>query len=258
MAENSNKKAFRNTVVIVLIIVFISAAVYLAYNFYNSSAARNEYNNISTLPSASSEAETLAYNPIDFASLQQGNDEVYAWIKIDGTNINYPVAQSSTDDAFYLTHSAVDKSYISSGAIYTEKCNSKDFSDRVTLVYGHNGYGDTMFTTLHNFEDEAFFNNNGYFNVYLPKRKLTYQVVSAFKYDDRHIMASFDFNNDAVFNDFREMIANPQSAAQNVRQELDTELDENSKILVLSTCISGDKSSRYLVCAVLLSDELTN
>ena len=70
----------------------------------------------------------------------------------------------------------VDKSYISSGAIYTEKYNSKDFSDRVTLVYGHNGYGDTMFTTLHNFEDEVFFNNNGYFNVYLPQRKLTYQV----------------------------------------------------------------------------------
>ena len=258
MAGNSNKKALGKIVFIILIVVFISAAVYLAYNFYNKSAAENEYSNLSTLPNTSSDAEQLAYNPIDFSALKQGNDEVYAWIKMDGTNVDYPIAQSSTDDAFYLTHSAVDKSYLSSGAIYTEKCNSTDFSDRVTLVYGHNGYGDTMFTTLHNFEDEEFFNSNGYFNVYLPKRKLTYQIISAFKYDDRHIMASFDFNNDAVFADFRKMITNPQSAVQNVRKELDTELDENSRILVLSTCITGDKSGRYLVCAVLLSDELTN
>ena len=62
MTVNSNKKAFKNTVIIVLIIVFISAAVYFAYNFYNSSAAKNEYNNISTLPASSSEAEMLAYS----------------------------------------------------------------------------------------------------------------------------------------------------------------------------------------------------
>ena len=78
--------------------------------------------------------------------------------------------------------------------------------------------------------------------------------MAAVAIDDEGKYISKQYN----FTDFCKMIANPQSVAQNVRDELDTKLDENSRILVLSTCISGDKSSRYLVCAVLLSDELTN
>ena len=69
------------------------------------------------------------------------------------------------------------------GAIYTQGINSKDFSDPVTVIYGHNGYKETMFTSLHKFEDAEFFDSHEYFfNIYLPQRKLTYQVVSAFKY----------------------------------------------------------------------------
>lgn len=64
--------------------------------------------------------------------------------------------QSKTDDAFYLRHKAEDKSWSASGAVYTEAANSKDFNDFVTVIYGHNGYSDTFFTTLHYFEKEDF------------------------------------------------------------------------------------------------------
>ena len=103
------------------------------------------------------------------------------------------MCQSPTDDYFYLRHSAYDKSYVSSGAIYTELSNTTTFKDRVTVIYGHNNYGDSMFTTLHKFESKDFFDSHPYFYIYTPTSRLKYQIVSAFKYDDRHIMNSFNF-----------------------------------------------------------------
>ena len=42
--------------------------------------------------------------PIDFASLQKTNPDVHAWIKIEGTNIDYPVVQNEDQEEYYLTH----------------------------------------------------------------------------------------------------------------------------------------------------------
>lgn len=57
--------------------------------------------------------------------------------------------------------------------------------------------------------------------------------------------------------EFEQYILNPSSALKNVRTELDKELNDESKIVVLSTCITNQKSSRYLVCGVLVKDEQT-
>lgn len=265
MSDNSNEKnkekkndKKRIVLLILAIIVFVCACVYIGIYIYNSSMAQRESEFVTTPDTTESQSQNLADNPVDFESLQQGNDEIYAWIKIDDTDVDYPIVQSKNDDSFYLRHSAYDKSWIASGAIYTQGINSKDFSDPVTVIYGHNGYKETMFTSLHKFEDTDFFNSHEYFYIYLPERKLTYQVVSAFKYDDRHIMNSFNFAVSQDLANFQETVKNPTSALKNVRTDLDVTIDENSKIVVLSTCITSQKSNRYLVCGVLVKDEKTN
>ena len=207
---------------------------------------------------ASQSVESKVENPIDFKSLKKKNSEIYAYIKIDGTKVDYPIVQSKTDDAFYLRHKAEDKSWSASGAVYTEAANSKDFNDFVTVIYGHNGYSDTFFTTLHYFEKEDFFNSHPYFYIYTPERRLTYQIISAFKYDNRHILNSFDFNKEESIKQWQDTIQNPSSSLKNVRTQLDKPLGINSKIVVLSTCITNQKSSRYLVCGELVKDEKTN
>lgn len=259
--EEDDGKKRKIKLVILFIIIFL--VVFLGIRF--GTQLYNKYmidkpattQSVSTTKPTVSQQTAKVENPIDFASLQKQNPDIYAHIIIEDTNVNYPIVQSPTDDAFYLKHKAEDKSWSASGAIYTEIINSKDFGDRVTLIYGHNGYSDTFFTTLHKFEDSEFFNNHPYFYIYTPDRKLTYQVVSAFKYDDRHIMNSFNFSNNSVFAEFEQFIINPTSALKNVRTELDTQLDENSNIVVLSTCITNQRSNRYLVCGVLVNDEQT-
>lgn len=196
-------------------------------------------------------------NPIDFDALREGNKDIYAWIKIDDTEVDYPIVQSKTSDSFYLRHKAEDKSWTPSGAIYTEMQNSKGFNDSVTVIYGHNGYAESMFTTLHKFEKKEFFDSHPYFYIYTPTKRLTYQVVSAFKYDNRHILNSFDFTNGNDIVEFFTTVKDPDSTVKNVREQLDERLTIESKVVVLSTCITNQKSSRYLVCGVLVNNEKT-
>ena len=262
MSEEEKNNGKKNTVRIILLIiaifVLLCSSAYICYYIYNNYMAGKEYEELTSTTQSATTAQNLAENPIDFESLKAQNDEIYAWIKVEDTDVDYPIVQSKTDDEFYLKHSAIDKSWLESGAIYTEGANSIDFSDPITVIYGHNGYKETMFTTLHNFEKQEFFDSHPYFYIYQSQRKLTYQVISAFKYDDRHIMNSFNFYAGDDLNNFQQMILDPSSPVRNVRQNLDKTIDENSKIVVLSTCITGQKSNRYLICGVLVKDEKTN
>lgn len=256
--EDEKRKKIRAILIFIVVFVIVFFAVYFGIQIYNQLIVdKTPETTVST--TQSTEEETVD-NPIDFESLQAANSDVYAYIKVDGTNVDYPIVQSSEDDEFYLKHSADDKSWSASGAVYTESCNTKTFNDSITLIYGHNGYGDTFFTTLHRFEDADFFNSHPYFVIYTPERRLTYQIISAFKYDDRHIMNSFRFSDSTQLAEFQQVILNPDSTLKNVRaeSELETTVNTDSKIVILSTCFTNQKSNRYLVCGVLVKDEKTN
>lgn len=270
-------KKRKNIALIVLIIfialIIVGVSIFLILNNISVYLSDTEYNKISSsfASGISQESETQSDtqsvteitspsinenttdNPVDFQSLNKQNDEIYSWIYIPDTNINYPVCQSKSDDNFYLNHD-IYKNYSFPGAIYTQVCNSKDYSDRVTVLYGHNMANGSMFADLHKFENSSFFDSHKYIYVYTDNRKLTYEVVSAFSYDDRHIMNSFDFSDDEVFSDYLEMILNPHSILKNIRSGINLTTDD--KIITLSTCLNSGEG-RYLVQGVMINDERT-
>lgn len=257
--DDRKKRKIKLILIFIIVFVLVFCAVYFGIQLYNSYVTK-PLPTTTTAPVSVSQTveESKVDNPIDFDGLKAQNEDIYAWIKVDDTNVDYPIVQNPTDDEFYLKHSAEDKSWSASGAVYTELINNKNFRDAVTLIYGHNGYGDTMFTTLHRFSDEEFFNTHPYFYIYTQDRRLTYQVVSAFKYDDRHIMNSFNFANLEELEEFQSYVQNPTSSLKNVRTDLDKPINSSSKLVILSTCITNQKSSRYLICGVLTKDEKTN
>ena len=264
MSENTNNNNKKIVLLIIALVLILCGVSIFGYHLYSDYRAEKNENQLSSIVSTTQEKqqgttkEKTVKNPIDFKSLKKKNSDIYAWIKVKGTKVDHPIVQSPESDEMYLKHSAIDKSWLASGAIYTEMVNTTSFEDRVTLIYGHNGYSDTMFTTLHRFEQKDFFDKHKTFVIYTPKSKLTYKIVSAFKYDDRHIMNSFDFQNDAIFEDFLKMIQNPSTSNKNVREDLGRKLTTEDKIVVLSTCITNQRSNRYLVCGVLEKNEKTN
>ncbi len=197
----------------------------------------------------------LADNPIDFAGLQKLNEDIYAWIYIPNTGIDLPVFQASADkDDNYYMYRNVKGEYEFKGSIYSQRLNEKDFRDPVTVLYGHHMLDDSMFSNLHYFMDKQFFEENEYFYIYTPGHILTYHIVSAHEYDERHILNSFDFSKEKPFRDYLDYIMAPRTMVANVRQSV--VLTTADRIVTLSTCTSGG-NARYLVQGVLISDEPT-
>lgn len=271
MKDKKDTKSRRGTAfavsVILFIVVIILCLLYLktCTTVFDSlgtteetSTAADAADNSSSSPESILESEDnepeLPQNPIDFSAQMQLNDEIYAWIRIPNTNVDYPILQSREDDLYYLRRN-IDKSYYIPGVIFTQSVNKKDFSDPVTLIYGHNMSEDgSMFATLHNFEDGKFFKENEFFYIYTPGHILTYRVVSAYKYDNRHIMNSFDFDDEDVLAEYFDYVMNPVTIPMNVREGVT--LSPDDKLVVLSTCMANNMY-RYLVNGVLVSDERT-
>ncbi|MFR1639023.1 MAG: sortase domain-bontaining protein [Eggerthellaceae bacterium] len=136
-----------------------------------------------------------------------------------------------------------------------QMANATDFSDPVTVLYGHNIVNDAMFATLHAYEDPAFFADNPELYVYLPDRILAYEVVAAYEYDDRHILNSFDFSDPAVRTGYFASVLAPDDPKANVRDG--AQLDADDRIVQLSTCRSALTSDpvRYIVTAVLVGEK---
>ncbi len=221
---------------------------------YNTTApATTAVNTEATVPDSTE--EVLPQNPINFKELQGINKDLYAWLKIPNTVIDYPVAQSSNDDDNYYLHRDYMGNYDFAGTIYSQRHNTKYFVERVTVLYGHNMLDGSMFAGLHQFSDPEFFKENDTMYIYIPGHILTYKIFAAYDYDDRHIMNSFEFYKDDVYEQYIEDCLNPHSANAMVREGV--KLDLNSKILTLSTCHDYNSSLRFLVQGVLVDDQRT-
>lgn len=187
---------------------------------------------------------------LDWNELAKVNPDIYAWIYIPGTQVDYPVLQHPTDNTYYLNYN-MNGTRGYPGCIYTEKENSKDFTDFNTVMYGHNMRNKTMFETLHYYEDKDFFVNNPYVYVYRGDRVLVYEIFAAYIAGNEHILYSYDFQTQEGRQNYVDLIE--KGASGNLRD--DVEVTGDSHILTLSTCISGKAKNRYLVQAVLLNED---
>lgn len=190
--------------------------------------------------------------PVKFEELQAVNPDVYAWITVPGTDIDYPILQHASDNSYYLMHN-IDGSYGYPGCIYTENLNSKDFTDNNTVIYGHNMKNGSMFAQLHKYEDSDFFDANREVLIYLPDEVLHYTIFAAHIYDDRHLLYSFDFTDPEVYQKYLDSIFSIRDMSANIDKDITVTTDD--QIITLVTCIGSQPSNRLLVQAVLTDRE---
>lgn len=182
---------------------------------------------------------------IDFAGLQKKAPDAYAWIRIPDTRIDYPICQSETDNAYYLSHTAQKEDRFE-GAIFTENYNSKDFTDPVTVIYGHNMKNGSMFADLHQFSDKDFFEKHPTFTIETADGRLNCRVFAAYTADNRHLLKNYDFSSREVYASYLKSIFQIKDMSANIDDTVTVTPDD--RIVVLSTC-TGDHSTRFLVQA---------
>lgn len=188
---------------------------------------------------------------IDWSALAEENADIYAWITVPGTVIDYPVLQHSEQLDYYLNHN-LDKSSGYPGCIYTQSLNSKEWDDPQTVLYGHNMKNGTMFAGLHNYEDSVFFEENPYVYIYTENYVRVYQIFASYEFTSAHLLLSFDTKNPETFGAYLDGVFQRDGLKDNFNREL--EVTAEDKIITLSTCISNKPDNRYLVQAVLVAE----
>ena len=196
--------------------------------------------------------EELAELPIDFEGLKDINPEIYAWLEVPDTKINYPVLQHEGEDqSYYLTRDMYGE-YKQAGSIYTEDYNNKDFQDYHTVIYGHNMKNGSMFHNVRYFADKEFFDEHQDLFIYMPGKILKYQIIACYEYDDRHLLGMFDFNDTDAYAEYLEEIMNPRSMYAMIREGKTVTVED--KLVTLSTCVANKPNHRRLLQAVLVEE----
>ncbi len=259
--DKSRKTVWRIVLIIATVLFIASAVCIILYVFPRPTAPLPGESGPSMieplLPSTSEPVpeENLPDNPVDFTAEQQARPSTAAWIQIPDTVINYPIMQSSGEqkENFYLDHRP-DGSSHKEGSIYIQKRNAANFEDPNTVIYGHNMATGRMFAAIRRYQYKDFFEQHRYITVFTPGHILTYEVYSAFVYDNRHILNSFNFSDKEDYAAFLQQTLHPTSMTHQVREGVTPTTDD--RIITLSTC-TGRSSERFLVVGVLINDQRT-
>lgn len=234
----------RNRMIIaVALIFFLTSVSYIVYYYSIQKKAEITYELLQEENQDFVEKEI----PVDFLSIQKQNPDAYAWIIIPETQINYPIMQSGEDDIYYLNHT-FERIEGLPGSIYTEKANSKEFTDNNTVIYGHNMKNGTMFAELRGYSDEAFLKKHPYVYIYTPTKSLKYQVFAVYITNNQHILRSHNFEDDSVYENYLDEIFK-----RNSLKNMKSDVTVSNKIITLSTC-DGNSKERWVVQAYLVED----
>lgn len=219
----------------IFLMLFIIIFLYSAINLFiwlksNIELEKNEKEIFSQVQTIDDSTENEM--KIDFEKLVAINQDVKAWINIDNTNINYPIVQ--TDNNEYYLKRDINKNYSSCGSIFLDCDSSSDFTDKNTVIYGHNLLNGKMFADLEKIVNEEL-GENVEIEIYTPTQKLEYEIFSAYVGEANIQMKTND--------SYEEILS---------KSELDFEYDENIKennIVTLITC--GANSQNRIVVSGL-------
>lgn len=233
-----NKKKLFNVVMRIIELIFLILLVYSSINIFkwynNNKENKQIINEIAESVTINEDTNEEKKYKINFEELKQKNSDTVAWLKVENTNIEFPIVQAN-NNSYYLTHN-FDKKYNVAGWIFADYKNKLDGTDRNIVVYGHNMRNNSMFGSLKDVITEEWYNNeeNKYITFVTENDYQTYQVFSVYqiKTEDYYIQTEFKSN------EFTEFI---DTITKRSKKNFGINVSKEDTILTLSTCSNNNK-----------------
>ena len=174
----------------------------------------------------------LKFIDVDINKLKTFNPDTIGFIKVMGTNINYPFVQTEDND-YYLNRSYY-KTYNNAGWIFLDYRNN-EFNDKNTIIYGHGRINGTMFGSLKDTLKSSWQNNkdNYIIKISTEKENSIWQIFSVYKIatTSDYLQTTFSDNE---FESFISLIKGRSS------YNFETNVTNEDKVLTLSTCYNDN------------------
>ena len=271
--RKTKKLRFRKWVIVVFLIFFLSIFLLSASKVFNWFNDNNKVDNITEdilenvkVKEKKDNENTENINPpedkwndywdyikmnlleIDFNQLLKRNSDTVGWIEVKGTNINYPIVQT-TDNNYYLTH-AFDKTENEAGWVFMDYRNDSVNFNQNTIIYAHSRLTGSMFGSLKNILNSSWYTNknNHIIRLSTPTENTMWQVFSVYTIPKESYYITPSFNSNEAYLEFLNTIKS--------RSEVDFSgtVNTNDKILTLSTC-KDNFGNRVVMHAKLIKRE---
>ena len=204
-----------------------------------------EDDNTETEPAG--EDPSVVLPTVDFDALRETGPDIIGWLTLPDTAINYPVTQ--TDDNEYYLHHLYDGTYNKTGCLFADYENQEDFSDRNTIIYGHNMRDGSMFATLNEYDEQSYYDGHPQMYLVTPDGGYVVEIFTAFvaKPSESGSDTSpwrLSFKDDGAYTTWLSEMAGRSVI------ETDVTVTSSDKVLTLSTCTPGG-ASRFIVMGKL-------
>lgn len=278
MAKKKNSKRNRilyNVLLCIFVCIFIGCAIYLISYFMESKKSEDtvdglkgmvveddeevdldgEYEEVVIATETDAGVEEVKYIDFDgtlvqkkYARLYKYNNDFIGWIKIEDTDIDYPVMQSMYAEEYYI-YRDYDKQSSSAGTLFIDTSCDVRSSDNV-IIYGHNMHTGKMFHDLLEYEDEEFYKEHKTFTFNTIYGDGTYEVIAAFRtriYEVEYTgFKYYQFFDAASEEEFMNYVKNCNSMTP---YTIETDVEYGDKLLTLSTCAYHTTNGRFVVVA---------
>ena len=186
-------------------------------------------------------AEEKEYLKNKFSGLLNTNSDTIAYVYAPGTELDEPVVQT-TDNSTYLDKRFDGGHEPYMGTVFMDTDNKKDFSDRLTWLFGHargSKVGDhRMFNDVNYYSRQDYFDEHPYVVIETPEKKY-YEAVAMIIVPEETAFYRTSFDDDK---DFQTQLTTIYETAEVKKPNV--KVSAKDKYLVLSTCREEDETIR--------------
>jgi len=185
-----------------------------------------------------------------YKELYEKNDDLYGWIKIEGTKIDYPVMHTPDNPNFYI-HKDWYKEESTLGSIYVDGRCEEDTEN--LIIYGHNMKNRTMFGSLREYKEKSYFENHKYIEFNTIYEEAKYEIVAVSKaiiyYDEEPPEGEYLFYEHVELDSKQEFDAYIQNAMKKTYYKTGNTAEYGDQLITLCTCDYWTENARLIIIA---------
>lgn len=185
-----------------------------------------------------------------YQELFEQNEDMVAWIKIENTNMDYPVMQTKDRPDYYLRRNFY-KEYSYYGTPYIDENCDIETSDNL-IIYGHHIKNNQMFGILEKYKNENFYKENNIIEFTTKNKSAKYEIIAVFTTVaySKDTFKYYEFINLQEKEEFDTFINKCKELSF---YDIDKSAEYGDKLITLSTCEYSRKNGRLVVVATELT-----
>lgn len=239
------KKIIYRIIMVLLIGIMLISSYFIYKSRKEDKIQENIYEEIiEVAKEKENKEENEEQQEINMQELYNVNNDIVGWLKIDNTNINYPVMQTKDKHNYYLRRNFY-KEYSQWGTPFLAESCDVQSSDNL-IIYGHHINNSKMFGELEHYKKEEYYKNHKYIKFYTMNEKKEYEIIAVFK---TVAYTGFKYYQYSNFNNEREFETFVNKCRELSFYHIEKNINYGEKLITLSTCEYSQENGRLVVIA---------